>query len=144
MKEIMTLLNPLSSLPPSSFILAFQCIKNAVCRVSVPERRDACVLFIARSVKRARGLAYNLLCVSADDTVRSHLDCDRSLRVLAQGQTGNAERGCLFLYPAGIRQHELRAAIEAKEIQIAEWVYQLQIPIAFNDAQKAELLKASA
>src|SRR2546429_5693895 len=101
-----------SSLIPHPLANPFkQRVEDTVSRVAVPERRDAQRLFVARRVERVECRVSDLLCVCADDDVRSHLDCHGTLRVLTQGETGNSERGRLLLNAAGIREHETRAAI---------------------------------
>src|SRR3972149_1793348 len=54
--------------------------------------------------------------------VRPLGDRDRPLRVLAQREAGDAERGCLLLEAAGVGDHQGGLRGEAEEFQVAERV----------------------
>src|ERR1051325_2611714 len=103
-------------------------IEDAWGRVAVPERRDATRLNRGRRVQRGVGRFNDLSAVCADDFISAKLDGDGPLGVFAQRQAWNRERGRLFLYAAGVRQHEARAAVEAQEIHVAERVNEAQVP----------------
>src|SRR4051794_37193106 len=89
---------PVSFLSSSVILFPFEeCVEDAVCRVPIPERRDAFALLTARNVERVECRAGDLLHISADNRVRSHFDRDGPLGIFAQRQAGNAEGGRLFL-----------------------------------------------
>src|SRR6185503_5769180 len=97
----------------------FEDVKNPFGGVTIPKRR-LLRSFPTRAVQRCRSRVDDPRRVGADDNIRSQLDSDRTLSILAQREARNAESRCLLLNAAGISQNEPRLAVKRQKIEITK------------------------
>src|SRR5882762_5190976 len=72
------------------------------------------------SVQRCHCFPLDLDRIATNYLVGPHLNCDWAFSVFTQGQTGDAQNGCLFLDASRVGQNETRGAVETQKIEIAE------------------------
>src|SRR5688572_33394933 len=75
------------------------------------------------------------------EPIRSLRDGDRTFRVLAQRQAGNAEIRRLFLHAAGVRDGSGRAARERHELHVAERLGQVNRAARAQPCEQAAFLE---
>ena len=110
-------------------------VEDAIGCMSIPELRSMQSRLVGRIVQGVIGGRDDPGRVGAGNYVSALLDGDWPLSVFAQGNTGNTQHRRLFLNPAGVRQHQTRAAEEFQKIEIAERISQAQAVGAYSSLQ---------
>jgi hypothetical protein len=87
---------------------------NPFRRTPIPQFRDTAALTAA--IEYLVDTCEYPRTITPDDGVRALFHCDRPLRVAPQRQTGDAQRGCFFLQPTRVGQHESCSGYEPDHV----------------------------
>src|SRR2546429_6945092 len=117
-------MSPLPRLVENQALILTERGENALCCTAIPERNATRLL--RRFTENGKCCRNDPSGVASDYYVRPHRNRNWTLGVFAQRQAWNSQNARLFLNTTRIGEHQARAAVETKKIQVTDRVNQSQ------------------